>query len=372
MPSTPNANESKPIPVGFVRIVGKFTYQCLNCGDHFDKSFKHRTRLSRREANEDAIKQIVKDECGRYERIVCPECGASAPSVAGQKRKMWDLMLGVVGFFFSAFLSLAVLTPNTNTDVQWGIVSIAVVVFAGALITGTVIPTRLNPRDDSGVSYDVGKRWPAYVLYGVAIFFMLISPIRRTVSPLPRNNQCTPRVIVANQPIRIPVPCAVKTYGGHWSGVPTVQVVNASDFQVLPKIAATTHTEPNQVTIHTQTQEYAFTPDTYVDVTLPDDPQLMYRPVHVRVYLTLNYPMPVSETTYLYNSTQLQHEVVLTMVPQAAARTEIAIGAIGAFLGVIALGAGAFWLNRVDGQLARIHFPRKVHLDEIESREPRD
>jgi hypothetical protein len=285
------------------------------------------------------IGEIVKTETDMQP---CPTCGLYQPDMIGRRRAKRRLQIFVVALIALIVLLCIRAADGLQTDV---LSKAAAVVFGLAVLAHLALevqnansnlegnkqraadriangqvrykPGQFNARPDD---FAGGSR---SMIHLVALGMLLVSipltvaaELARTMNHWPMNETCYPPVIGPGDKTRIYMPQPIESVKSYWRGWPYAIIeVNGQKKELV----SSTNQNDWGSTIYVKSEEKSTSSKPWVDVTLPNMPEIAGKQVKCDISLKLEYPqMNSSGTNFSVVHGVRSHTLTLDLGPAGA------------------------------------------------------
>jgi hypothetical protein len=275
----------------------------------------------------------------------CPTCGLYQPDMIGQRKasKVWGLFwIALIGFGVivglragnvlqadtatwtsaiaaaaMAFILLIIDSGNPNRDTESNRASAAQKVTAGQI--------RHAPgRPDIRVDEFARPAKPFMHLAGLGLLLASVAIIAapellRSVRGWPLNSECYPPVLGPGDSTRIYMPGSISSLKGYWRAKASAVIREAGNSASKEyTLAAKTNENTWGSTISVKSSEKYTSSHPWVEITLPDDPELAKKTVTCDVELKdLAYP-EASGSGFVTRHSQMNRTLTLNLAPANA------------------------------------------------------
>ena len=347
-------------------------HTCVGCGALFRYRFSRTVTGSAGtpdRAHADAIASAEREMKDGVEARPCPTCGLYQPEMIGARRarvhgwtativvlgtilvgilakcdaasfatlSTWSVLIGL--FLAAANVAAAAANPNANLEANFQ----KAVTYVGERELYCDRPgSAARPRRIPGSESFTTSAIIALVLIAVGALLIGAGEGARLINHWTVNPDCTPPIAGPGDTVRLMLPESIDSINGMWKGSVKVVCTNAKDLSVDAPFVGETQASTWGESIYTK-GGMRKTP-IWVDVTIPDSPELRNERVDLAIDVDLVSPCVVSGTQFLDYKGGAHHETSVTLSSPGAAATYTAVWWVGVIIGGLMTAIGALML----------------------------
>ena len=302
-------------------VEGVLKFDCMHCDHVSTREFSRQYYLEEGEVV-DLVTRIQRGAAMWPENGVCQNCGELNQTRLVTKlrwHEQWPI------FFFVAINAvLAALLLGTTRQSLYILVSVCgfLSVFGYALWLSAIaqkLPFAPASLRDSFERPWIPSRAPIYALLGIVSMLFIVPLSVRALSDARFNELCLPAICHPGDKVRVFVPSWIYALEGEWGADARLELLNQHDFDEPMEFDLKTRPRRELGRVLEDKREFIAP---YVDLSIPDRPQLEGASLHFHVELDLQYAVSAGAREYDLEDAFLQRDVIVHLSSKADAEQD--------------------------------------------------